>query len=170
MCMSPALNRSSALQCFEPGNAVEIRNEIMYYFYMGLPLNASVTYPKPTQTYVWLNHKHFSLPGEMLYWVVSLSELRTDLGVTQVIIMLVHWPLWPLLLGDTHHSYDNGHYHCCHDNSSHSSSNSSNHDVPSVSYRWGNCTVSYKTQRLDWERESGNKTEKLWDGLRLSWD
>ena len=36
--MSPAaLNRSSALECFERGNAIEIHNGIMFDFYPGLP-------------------------------------------------------------------------------------------------------------------------------------
>ena len=35
--MSPVLNRSSALQHFEYGNAVEIPNGIMFDFYMELP-------------------------------------------------------------------------------------------------------------------------------------
>ena len=35
--MSPTLNRSSALQHFERGNAAEIRNRIMLDFYPGLP-------------------------------------------------------------------------------------------------------------------------------------
>ena len=35
--MSPALNGSTALQRFERGNAVEIRNGIMFNFYPGLP-------------------------------------------------------------------------------------------------------------------------------------
>ena len=35
--MSPALNESSALQHIELGNAVKIRNEIMFDFYLGLP-------------------------------------------------------------------------------------------------------------------------------------
>ena len=37
VCMSPALNESSALQRFEHGNAVKIPNEIMFDFYPGLP-------------------------------------------------------------------------------------------------------------------------------------
>ena len=35
--MSPALNRSIALLCFERANVVEIRNGIMFDFYPGLP-------------------------------------------------------------------------------------------------------------------------------------
>ena len=35
--MSPALNGSSALQCFECSNAIEIRNGIMFDFYPGMP-------------------------------------------------------------------------------------------------------------------------------------
>ena len=35
--MSPALKRSSVLQHFECGNVIEIRNEIMFDFYPGLP-------------------------------------------------------------------------------------------------------------------------------------
>ena len=35
--MSPALNRTSALQRFECSNAVEICNETMFDFYPGLP-------------------------------------------------------------------------------------------------------------------------------------
>ena len=37
-CMRPVLNRSSVLQCFERGNAVEIRNGIMFDFYPGRKL------------------------------------------------------------------------------------------------------------------------------------
>ena len=69
-----------------------------------------------------------SLPGEMLL------HFYNRFRVTQV--MSIHWPLWPFLLGDTHHSYYDSHYHCCHDNSNHSPSNSSNHAVPSVSCKW----------------------------------
>ena len=35
--MSPTLNGSSVLQCFEHSNAIEIRNGIMFDFYPGLP-------------------------------------------------------------------------------------------------------------------------------------
>ena len=35
--MSPALNGSSALQCFERSNAIEIHNRIMFDFYPALP-------------------------------------------------------------------------------------------------------------------------------------
>ena len=37
MHMSPALNGRSAIQRFEGSNAIEIRNEITFDFYMGLP-------------------------------------------------------------------------------------------------------------------------------------
>ena len=37
MHMSPALNGSSAIRHFECGNAIEIRNEIIFDFHMGLP-------------------------------------------------------------------------------------------------------------------------------------
>ena len=37
LCASPTLNGSSALQLFEHGNMVEIRNRIMFDFYQGLP-------------------------------------------------------------------------------------------------------------------------------------
>ena len=37
VCMSLVLNRSSVLQRFERGNAVEIHNGIMFDFYLGLP-------------------------------------------------------------------------------------------------------------------------------------
>ena len=35
--MSPALNESTVLQCFERSNVVEIHNRIMFDFYLGLP-------------------------------------------------------------------------------------------------------------------------------------
>ena len=35
--MSPALNGSSALECFVSSNAIEIHNGIMFDFYAGLP-------------------------------------------------------------------------------------------------------------------------------------
>ena len=35
--MSPALNGSSVLECFERSNAIEMRNGIMFDFYPGLP-------------------------------------------------------------------------------------------------------------------------------------
>ena len=35
--MSPALNRSSALRCFECSDAIEMRNVIIFVFYTGLP-------------------------------------------------------------------------------------------------------------------------------------
>ena len=37
VCTSPALNGSSALECFEHSNASEIRNRIIFDFYPGLP-------------------------------------------------------------------------------------------------------------------------------------
>ena len=36
-CMSPALNGSSALECFKHGKSIEIHNGIMFDFYLGLP-------------------------------------------------------------------------------------------------------------------------------------
>ena len=44
--MSPALNGSSALQCFEHGTTVEIHvcNRIMFNFYLGLPHVFKVDY------------------------------------------------------------------------------------------------------------------------------
>ena len=43
--MSSALNRRSALEWFECGNAIEIRNGIMFDFYPGLPhLYLSIVY------------------------------------------------------------------------------------------------------------------------------
>ena len=49
-CKSPTLNGSSVLQCFKRDNAIEIRNEIMFDFYPGLPhvcmfLGQLVQYP-----------------------------------------------------------------------------------------------------------------------------
>ena len=35
--MNPALNRNTALQRFERDSAVELRNEIIFEFYPGLP-------------------------------------------------------------------------------------------------------------------------------------
>ena len=35
--MSPALNRSSALQCFKCGNTIKICNRVRFDFYPGLP-------------------------------------------------------------------------------------------------------------------------------------
>ena len=35
--MSPALDRSTVIKCFERGNAVKIRNGIMFDFYPELP-------------------------------------------------------------------------------------------------------------------------------------
>ena len=35
--MSPALNKSSALECFECSNVIKIRNGIVFDFYLGLP-------------------------------------------------------------------------------------------------------------------------------------
>ena len=34
---SPSLNGSSALECFKRCNVIEIRNRIMFDFYLGLP-------------------------------------------------------------------------------------------------------------------------------------
>ena len=36
-CMSPGLNRSSVLQCFECGIVIEICNGTTFNFYLGLP-------------------------------------------------------------------------------------------------------------------------------------
>ena len=44
--MSPTLNRSTALQRFEHGNAVEICNRIMFDFYPGLPHMQCAHYPE----------------------------------------------------------------------------------------------------------------------------
>ena len=35
--MSPALNRSSAIRCFELSDAIKIRDGIIFDFYTGLP-------------------------------------------------------------------------------------------------------------------------------------
>ena len=35
--MSPALNESSAIRCFECGDAIKIRSRIIFNFYTGLP-------------------------------------------------------------------------------------------------------------------------------------
>ena len=37
MHMSPALNKSSVMWCFEHSGAIEIRNGIIFNFYTGLP-------------------------------------------------------------------------------------------------------------------------------------
>ena len=55
--MSPALNESSALQHFECGNAVKIRNGIMFDSYLGLP---HVTYT---------NNRNRSF--DSWYWIVT---------------------------------------------------------------------------------------------------
>ena len=47
--MSPARNGSTALQRFERGNALEIRNGIMFDFYPGLP------------------HMHFAKPADFKF-------------------------------------------------------------------------------------------------------
>ena len=47
--MSPALNGSSALQCFEHGNVVEICNGTMFDFYPRLPHIYHVLYTKPIE-------------------------------------------------------------------------------------------------------------------------
>ena len=47
--MSPGLNGSIALQRFERGNAVEIRNRIMFDFYPGLPHMYVTTLSSQTQ-------------------------------------------------------------------------------------------------------------------------
>ena len=36
-CLSPALNGSSEIWCFERSDAIEISNGIIFDFYMGLP-------------------------------------------------------------------------------------------------------------------------------------
>ena len=36
-CISPAFNGSSVLERFEHSNAINIRNRIMFDFYLGLP-------------------------------------------------------------------------------------------------------------------------------------
>ena len=49
--MSPALNRSFAPQCFEPGNTVELCNGIMFDFYLGLPQIYPPLPPPPPHTH-----------------------------------------------------------------------------------------------------------------------
>ena len=50
--MSPALNESTALQLFECGNAVEIRDGIMFDFYPGLPHTVCVGYQRKQRTFI----------------------------------------------------------------------------------------------------------------------
>ena len=50
--MSPALNGSSALQRFERSNAIEIRNGIMFDFYLGLPHMYSLITPRFTYNFL----------------------------------------------------------------------------------------------------------------------
>ena len=57
--MSPALNGSSALQRFECGNMVEIRNVIMFDFYPGL-----------THTYMCMAH---NIP---LMGCINMKDIR----------------------------------------------------------------------------------------------
>ena len=54
--MSPALNRSSAIQRFEGSNAIEIHNGITFDFYMGLPhisLGFNLQPPPLSQSPLW---------------------------------------------------------------------------------------------------------------------
>ena len=50
--MTPALNRSSALQHFEHGNGVEICNGIMFDFYPGLPHMKLLKYREDVETFI----------------------------------------------------------------------------------------------------------------------
>ena len=56
--MSPTRNGSTALQCFECGNALEIHNGIMFDFYLGLPhIESSTVSPTTsitTSTKLWM--------------------------------------------------------------------------------------------------------------------
>ena len=56
--MSLALNGSAALQHFEHGNAVKIRNRLMFDFYLGLP------HIKIFSSLVWGSPTYYA----MLYW------------------------------------------------------------------------------------------------------
>ena len=61
--MSPALNRSYMLERFERGNAMEIRNGIMFDFYPRLPhMEITDLFAKSAETsFIQLRNKHVSL-------------------------------------------------------------------------------------------------------------
>ena len=54
--MGPTINGRTALQCFKLGNAVEIRNGIMFDFYPGLPHMYFTVKSYDEELHLW---KHF---------------------------------------------------------------------------------------------------------------
>ena len=70
--MSPALNGSTALQHFERGNAVKIRNGIMFDFYPGLPHILYILYTCMVILQLELSFETRSIPMNFL---PALQEL-----------------------------------------------------------------------------------------------
>ena len=82
--LSPTFSRSSALEHFERSNASEIRNKIMFDFYLGLPhmLNTVTTN---------LHHSPVSVG-----FVVILLFIMTQLTITMAMVMIIINPAPPV--------------------------------------------------------------------------
>ena len=78
--MSSARNGSTALQCFECGNAFAIRKGIMFDFYPGLPHMIVFSYSRAVQSYdiaqMWvLLHRPWGTLNDILAINMLLLEL-----------------------------------------------------------------------------------------------
>ena len=91
VCMSPALNESFVPQCFERGNAVELRNGIMFDFYSGLPhmlyrkclLESPNRLLLPVQyNYIdcWLPTHHATIKSYVHYSSLLLASAEVDVN------------------------------------------------------------------------------------------
>ena len=85
--LSPALSRSSALEHFERSNVSEIRNGILFDFYLGLPhmLNTVATVT------ISLHHSPVSVS-----FIVILLFIMTQLTITMVMVMIIINPAPPV--------------------------------------------------------------------------
>ena len=82
--MSLALNRGSALKCFERGNTMEICNGIMFNFYPGLPHIPNLTKESP-----WAEHLT-SLPKRGVGAFLKVQPLITKEHPCHVYSDLMH--------------------------------------------------------------------------------
>ena len=78
--MSSALNRSSALECFECGNAMEIRNGIMFDFYLGLPRMYSQNWCNQESCIHSFLFLHIPLLGRRVWSGFSFTEQQLQEG------------------------------------------------------------------------------------------
>ena len=84
--MSPAVNGSPTLQCFERGNSVKICNRMMFDFYPGLPRYAG-DLSSITTTTTGINH----LNSAYLKSVLLYHNMPT-IGTKEQLVLRTHLP------------------------------------------------------------------------------